>query len=256
MSDEALVALATGRYSHFVPQLVESVEEHLPNAEVFVLSDSCPQSSIGSRVTWLPWGHTQWPFSTLIRHRAIAAYSDLFSEFESLIHLDVDMRFVAPAMFPKNGIFAVEHPGYVGMEPASLPYERRPESCAAMSFEEGTMYFAGGLQGGETSAYLDACRILSRWMTEDLRQGIIPKWHDESLWNRFCYLRPPDNVLSADYCQPEKDRSVNSVVLALDKEHAFYRNHRRFKRKPFTTSVLLERSKGIARRTFSSRKGS
>jgi histo-blood group ABO system transferase len=230
MSRVALVTLATGRYVEFVPQLAASATLHVEGAVLFVLSDTPPPPTTDLEVRWLPWGHTPWPYSTWLRHRAISAYAAEFDEFDVVIHLDADMRFQNPAVFPTEGLFAVMHPGYVGVATELLPYERREESAACIAAGAGSIYVAGGLQGGARDAYLDACRTMAAWTQHDVSIGVTPRWHDESIWNKYCMLFPPHTVLPVEYCTPDTDSNDRAVLVALTKNHGAYRGlplHRR-----------------------------
>ena len=220
----AVVSLATGRYISFVPQLAESVAKFVRNATLYVLSDGPPPEVRNLTVVWLPWGHLPWPYSTLLRHQAIASYRKSLHEFDLIIHMDIDMRFVQEADFPDDGIFAVSHPGYIRASPTSFPYERRPESAAFIPDGEGLAYFAGGLQGGCSLDYLSVCEVIADWTQRDISFGIIPRWHDESMWNKYCFLNPPDVILPTTYCTPDTGQSSETVVLALTKNHAKYRD--------------------------------
>lgn len=223
MSRVALITLATGRYIEFIPQLAASAAANVDRATLFVLSDCPPPPISDLEVRWLPWGHTPWPFSTWLRHRAISAYADEFDGFEVLVHLDADMRFTGRATFPEEGLFAVTHPGYPGVAPELLPYERRPESAACLATDQGSIYVAGGLQGGSRSAYLDACRTMAAWTQHDVAAGVTPRWHDESIWNKFCVLHPPATVLPVEFCTPDTAQTEHTIVVALTKRHGLYR---------------------------------
>ncbi|GAW51913.1 MULTISPECIES: hypothetical protein [unclassified Nocardioides] len=215
-----LIVIATGRYVEFVDQLLASAHEHVAGLHrLYVLSDRRPPDD--PRIVWLPWGHIGWPYPTLLRYRAIAAHQDILRECDILVYSDVDMRFVASFdMTQIRGIFAVSHPGYVGATPDSLPYERNPASQAYVPVGSGLEYFAGGVQGGRAEIYLDACEQMAARVQEDLNAGIVPVWHDESIWNGWLIDHPPDLVLGSEYCTPETAAGPQSVLLALDKDHA------------------------------------
>jgi histo-blood group ABO system transferase len=215
----AIVVIATGRYHEFLPALIEGAKAHVQGLErIFVLSDSAPHPD--GVVMWLPWGHIPWPYPTLLRYRAMTAYREVLSAFEMLLYLDVDMRFQRKITIPSmEGTFAVRHPGYLGVGPDELPYERRLESVSHVSFGKGTSYFAGGVQGGSSVAYLDACATMADWIQTDLSNRLIPLWHDESVWNRYCITHEPELILSHTYCSPEYHKQVDAIIVALSKNH-------------------------------------
>lgn len=215
----SLVIIATGRYDRFLPSLVASARTHVVSLHrVFVLADVRPPTSLG--VTWLPWGHVGWPYPTLLRFRAISAYADELSDTDILVYVDVDMLFTGEVDLTRvDGLVAVQHPGFVSTHPSAFPYERRPESRVHILEGSGTHYLAGGVQGGAVASYLLACSAMSAWVQQDLAAGVVPVWHDESVWNKWCLENPPSSLLDPTYCTPEPQRGAGTRIVALDKNH-------------------------------------
>jgi len=224
--DVSIVVLATGKYQNFLPRLISSAEQYLTNlSSVYVLSDRPIEIDGYSDLVWLPWGHLQWPYSTLMRYEAITTYSQILQNTDVLLHIDADMYFNEFCDFTSvKGLIAVEHPGYVNQESPSLPYETNPLSNAYVPDSLGGKYFAGGVQGGATSAYLGAAFQMSQWIRQDLAQSIVPVWHDESIWNRYLVDSSSHHVFSADYCCPDTALSKTSRIIAITKDHAYYRD--------------------------------
>ncbi len=236
----ALVVIATGRYDRFVPALVEGARKHVVGlAGVYVLADRPVRLP---HTTWLPWGHLPWPYPTLMRYRALAAYREELADVDVLVYVDVDMRFEREVDFTDlQGLIAVRHPGFVRTAVEHFPYERRHESRASIPLGQGLQYFAGGVQGGRATAYLDACAQMCEWVQQDLDKDVVPVWHDESVWNRYCMEHPPAAVLPETYCSPEHERRGDAYIIALDK------NHDELRETPFLV-LLRRRSIGLRRR--------
>ena len=215
----SVVAMSTGRYHEFVPALVAGAREHILGLDrIFILSDAQPPPD--NQISWLPFGHLPWPYPTLLRYRAMSAYRDVLREASVLLYLDIDMRIQRDIDLGQlEGTLAVQHPGFVGIHPDELPYERRRESTSCIPLGEGTAYFAGGIQGGRAPAYLEACTTIAAWVQADLTNGIVPRWHDESAWNRYCTTRVPELVLPPTYCSPEYHDNADAYIVALDKDH-------------------------------------
>ena len=225
MSSIALVTMATGRYQRFLPLLVGSASKYLSGlSKIFVLTDSRPEIDSPTDLEWLPWGRFDWPLPTLTRHRAIRSYGDRFHDVSTILHIDVDMVFVRETHFEPSPLFAVRHPGYANSARSSFPYETNQSSTSFIPIDQGSRYFAGGVQGGNTESYLHACGVLSDMVQQDLRRGIVPIWHDESAWNRLCVDVVGLLELEPSYCTPQRDLSEETKIIALDK------NHRRMRR--------------------------
>jgi hypothetical protein len=90
----------------------------------------------------------------------------------------------------------------------------------------GKSYFAGGVQGGKTTVYLEAAFKMSQWIRQDLAKSIVPVWHDESIWNRYLIDSSSQQIFSADYCCPDTAISEASRIIAITKNHAYYRDGR------------------------------
>lgn len=224
MQSVCMVTMATGRYAGFVPALVDSARRHVQGLGGVCLLSEAPVTVPGSEMTWLPWGHFAWPYPTLLRYRAMSAYSRTLLAYDVVFFIDVDMLFVGSVdLTAVSGHFAVAHPGYVDVEPDDLPYERRSESAAFVPVGEGTQYFCGGVQGGSSEAYVAAVSAMADRVDADLAHDLVPVWHDESVWNRWCLDNPPCQVFSSDYCTPEGARSPRSRIVALRKGHDHFR---------------------------------
>lgn len=218
----ALVCLCTGKYHLFLDEWVKSAVQYLPNADLFVLADQEPKGETSLLVSWLPWGHMPWPHSTLHRHRALLSYRSTFERYKLLVHTDVDMTFVSRPEFPTEGIFAVSHPGYQELG-ARGPFETRGHSAAYVPMDYTGPYVAGGVQGGIISSYLEQCMRISAWIDRDMASGIIPTWHDESYWNRACVDATDLTILPSSYCSNGDNDVGAPVLIALDKDHRYFR---------------------------------
>jgi hypothetical protein len=221
-----LITLATGKYTYFLGQLVDSAREFLPDLEeIYVLSDDPSVSQ--KQVTWLPWGHFAWPLSTFMRFNAIDLHANSSNLFDAdlVLYSDADMRFVGEVLLPDTkGLIAVEHPGYVDSPQAKYPYERDTRNPFHVRPGEGSKYFAGGVQGGSANAYRSAVHEMAEKTREAAQKALIPVWHDESVWNRYLAENPPSLILSKDFCTPETEQNTESKILALDKDHHLFRN--------------------------------
>ena len=51
-------------------------------------------------------------------------------------------------------------------------------------------YVSGGLNGGTSAAFLAMCKELDRRTEQDIRNGVVPLWHDESQLNRYAAEHP------------------------------------------------------------------
>lgn len=198
-----LFFIATGKYKRFVPDITKQ-------AEALFLPDH------DKRIVVITEPHLTWPLPTLLRYHLMLESGAL--DYDHIYYMDVDMRIERPIGTEIIGdIVAVQHPGYVGRM-KGLPHEHRPESACFRN--NGLQYFAGGFQGGSRKHYGAAMAWCRAAIDMDLRNCVIPKWHDESAWNAFLVDVPPTVVLSPDYCSRPFERHETRRIVALDKNHA------------------------------------
>jgi hypothetical protein len=220
-----IVVMATGRYMSFLEDLVVSATEHVNGlSAIYVLADRKPEVK-SPHIKWLPWGHFPWPISTLLRYRAQSTYASTLANVDVLLYVDVDMKFIDTVDVTNcQGIFAVNHPGYSEAGSSPLPFERSSNSSFKIADVPNSTYFCGGVQGGQSNAYLEACSELAKMIDYDLARDLVPLWHDESAWNWWCHHHPPAMQLSRDYCTPDSEDLSNAHIVALSKDHDFYRS--------------------------------
>ena len=154
----------------------------------------------------------------------ITEYADVFRNTRVLLYVDADMLFVGPVdVTSAAGLIAVEHPGYVSAPTDTLPFERRRESAACVSSVTAGPYFCGGVQGGATETFLSAAASIDENILADEQSGVTAIWHDESHWNRYLIDHPPQLTLGAEYACPDYLASPSARILALSKNHDFFR---------------------------------
>ena len=205
----SLISVVSGKaYEDYAEQLFESAEKH-----VHLDLDNV-----------LLQGYEGWPDATLYRYHVIIEHAeDLNADYLFLV--DADMRFEADVGEEILGrLTATQHPGYVnGVKP---PYEDRPESAACV--RKGRCYYAGGFVGGERGWFLALAQKIVWQIDQDISNGILARWHDESHLNRVLAASPPEVTLSPSYCHPDDDSSYLPIwpepyerkLVALDKTPA------------------------------------
>jgi histo-blood group ABO system transferase len=216
--------MATGKYTSFVPPLIQSAEKHFcKNHKVtyFVFTDGIIETSTENVVT-IYQPRLGWPFDTMMRYHVYFSQSELLETQDYLFACDADMLFVDEVGDEiLSELVATQHPGFVGKRGS---YETGPDSLACINNWEGEQYFAGGFYGGSAKEVMNIAKTNSENIDNDYSRGIIAVWHDESHWNRYCIDHKPTLILNPSYCYPESwDLPYPKKLLALDKDHSEYR---------------------------------
>jgi histo-blood group ABO system transferase len=160
------------------------------------------------------------------RYPIFREHAAIFADMEYVFYLDADMRVVGKVGEEILGdLVGTLHPGFHDKPREKFTYERRAESAARISPDEGIRYYCGAFQGGCTASYLKAARTMAEWIDADEARGITAVWHDESHWNRYLIDHEPPVILSPSYCWYPDGRSkgFEGKIAVVNKDAAAMR---------------------------------
>lgn len=144
-----------------------------------------------------------WPMPTLRRFAFIQSLADRLRPMSHIIFLDADCLVCRPVglaeLLPAGTrLFGVQHPWYLH-KTGTFETDRRSRACVDPARDDTSVYWQGCLWGGITAAVLAMSRALARRIDQDLAEGTIALWHDESHLNRYfidhradVYTVPPE----------------------------------------------------------------
>ena len=168
----------------------------------------------------------EWPMPTLMRYHLFLQQEEILSQFDYVFYCDVDMQFVniVGDEILGNGLTAALHPGYAVDKKFWPPYEPNEKSTSFIPrpgqiIEDGgkqrfmPQYYAGGMQGGRSSDFIKAMKEMRKMIDQDMSNGYIPIWNDESAWNKYLFEHKPSVVLSPSYIYP--DSLINEYYIPL-----------------------------------------
>jgi hypothetical protein len=253
-----IVFICTGDYHIFWEKFYRTSSEFLlkkHEKHYFIFTDN---NSIipDNNITVIHKKPEGFPMDSLLRYEMFNTIRNDLLKYDYVYFFNSNMIFVTPVeeeIFPDNfssGLTGVIHPGYFNKHPFWFPYERNPQSKAMINHGyKRYRYFMGVLFGGKTSSFLDLCEKCAKSIREDLENGIIAVYHDESHLNRY-FLEREILELDPGYGYPEgwhipftpRIMILNKVLYggpAFDKlpRKAYFR---RFRRKlKFTVQALF-----------------
>lgn len=220
-----LVVIATNKYVDFVNPLYESMQRfflHEPDVVRHMFLFTNQPVFEGPIVVYQK--HESWPNMTLKRYEIFDRNREVFKKMDYLYYSDVDMVFrehVGKEVLGERVVTV--HPGFWASPRCAFPYESNPQSTAYVGPDEGDCYFAGGFNGGEREVFLEMARVIAARVNQDLENGYIAAWHDESHLNRYMIDHRPTVILNPSYCFPEadwaQDLPFRKVLQALNKDH-------------------------------------
>lgn len=224
-----LMMIATGKYDKFIQGLISSADSYfLNNYDVtyYIFSDKSPSIKSRRNVVHIPITHKPFPFASMDRFKHFIQNADkLTTSF--LYYIDVDSLFVDRVDKEIFGnLVGVQHCGYYLKQG---PVENNPQSCLYIpDTNRYKNYFGGGFSGGRHSSYLSLAKWCSDHIEQDVANGIIPIWHDETAINRYFLDHEPDIILNPSYHYPQSNtdyykkkwgRDFHPRIMLLDKNH-------------------------------------
>ena len=188
-----------------------------------------------------------WPEATLLRYEFMSKL-DIGNVNQILIYLDADMLFHQninehldfSEIVAKKSMLLVRHPGFwrgnlrtkiaiYSSNPAMMlkdirlfvgmgalgSWEQNPESRAYVSYRMRQKYFCGGIWLGESEIFMSVVKTLAIQVTEDLKEGKIAKWHDESHLNHWASV---NDFLEAgpSFCYDPIYSNLKSIPMIVE----------------------------------------
>jgi len=249
--------VATNRYLDYWKEMALSADRFLfPSSEVTlcVFTDRFDEASafaetvsrVSIHVTKIePLG---WPEATLLRYALISSAQECHSS-QVLMHLDADMLFehtVGNELDFRtwiNGIALVKHPSFYRTNRSYLrllshprmllsefrnriseggsfgSWEHDLDSLAYVPKDLRRNYVCGGVWMGRATEFVGLVGLLADRVSEDSRNGIVAKWHDESHLNWF-FAHNETTLLPPEYCSTDDTSWLHSLqrkIIAIDK---------------------------------------
>lgn len=224
-----LLLISTGKYRQFVQPLLEGVKKYFfVNHQIQVnLFTDCSDEFIGDervKIKKHPIPSYKFPYATLYRYQIFCTQT--YNDCDYLAYLDVDMAIVDYIDDSILGnIVAVRHPGFDKKGGGS--WETNEKSMAYTYPENRIAYYAGGFNLGKREYYYRLMQRMKVDIEEDEKNGIMPIWQDESVWNRHLSETKAFKELDSSYCCVEQMHlrklwgidGLSPKIIALEKNH-------------------------------------
>lgn len=232
MKKYAIIYICTGTYSILWKDFYESAEKYFlcdAEKEYYVFTDD-PKIIEGKIERVHPYYRKRmgWPYDTLLRWDQICSIQDKLSTYDYIVFCNANMEFLdsVEAKCLENADFTLWSTSTEEELPDKMPLERRSESRAYVPYGgEIEKYVSGRFILGKADFFLEMSRILRDWTAQDLGNGVIPVWHDESMENAYFY----------HYSSYFRIRYVGSEFAAIEEllkegeqTHAIFRNKDRY----------------------------
>ncbi len=239
MNKVAILYIGTGRYTIFWDEFYRSCEKNLlKNCEkhYFFFTDSQELQS-NEKITMIPQENLGWPLITALRYKILNKVKEQLKDYDYVFFFNGNMEVIHSVS--EEELLPTEAEGYIVAPLHSgnkrfksnyeFEYERNPKSSSYIPYGEGEYYFHAGLLGGRVKEFLEMLDICEKMMDEDLKHNFIPKFHDESVFNKYVLTRP-HKILSNYYIHPTHGKPFLRLnpkvkIIQRDKSKFKYGGH-------------------------------
>ncbi len=231
----AILYIGTGRYTIFWKKFYESCEKFFikdVKKHYFFFTDS-KEFNNTENTTIVPQKQMDFAHITTLRYKILNSVSEELKNYDYIFFFNGNMEFVKPVS--KNEFLPDENEGVVAAlhsmnkkkTPENFPYEKRPQSTSYI--EKGKYYYHSGILGGLTEQALTMFKICEKMADEDLENGIIPVFHDESIFNKYILEKNP-KILTNYYIYSEHGKpwarfNKHVKIIQRDKAKLKYGGH-------------------------------
>jgi histo-blood group ABO system transferase len=214
--------IATNNYTFFLEGIMESARNFFAKdcKLDFIVYTNSDDVMISEDVKKIHIDDEEWPMPTLKRfHYFLKAKKEILDSDYSF-YVDVDSIFIKEININeiignKIGLIGTLHPGFIGN--CGTP-ERNPLSKAYIPHGHTDSYFCGGFFGADSESFIKMSDDISKAIDDDLNNGIIAIWHDESHLNKYFFMNKPSVILGDGFTEPEGyDINRNPYLVFLDK---------------------------------------
>ena len=234
-----VVILATGAYFLMGVRLIKGFRQYFQGTGRIVFyfhsdNDPVPYLPSGCDICYVYASHGAWPSVAKSKYSCILADEAQMRAdgIEQVCYIDADTDFHVPFgddWFPPVEVFGAQHfcnhnPNY-----AYPTFETNPASVACLtvgSETAGLVYFYACFWGGQIDALLALSRVCKAMTDQDVANGVMAVWDDESYLNKYLHdYRYPD-VVMLDRALPFKvsdkggmEKNSRTLVFNLAEHH-------------------------------------
>lgn len=224
----AILIIATNAYTKYIQDLITSLDKYFlvnNKKRYYIFSDQEIEIKSNNYFKFLKIEHQKFPYPTLYRFEFFSRYIDLIKG-DQLIYMDVDSVVKLPIgteVLTERTV--VQHCGFVDKVGS---FEENEKSYCYVSPEERINYYGGGFYSLCREEFIKLMLECKLMIENDVSNGIIPVWHDESALNKYMAKNKPTRILSPSYHWPENRPYIYNLwgfkeryeckILLIDKD--------------------------------------
>lgn len=245
----AVLYVGIGVYIKLWKDFYMTCEEHfLPGVDkhYFLFTDKNDMKQ-EYNVTLVHQDDLGWPCNVVFRYQFQLRVKKQISNYDFAFFFNGNTRFCKTVK--TDDFLPTEDEGWlIGLTwkdendpPASHPYERRKESVVYIPYETNGRYYQSGITGGKTDVYIALLEECDELTKKDFKNGIVPVWHDESVYNKYM-LNRRCKLITKDFANAsQRDKAHKCKIVFQKKEDVLGRKFlRNYKKRPHTQTWLVK----------------
>jgi hypothetical protein len=225
-----IITIATGNYKNFLNNFYNSFNELFctdDSKNFYIFSDENKLDIFQkNNVYFSKIEHEKWPLPTFNKYKNIKKILDNLGDSDLCMFIDADMEIINCIKYieiPENKKYiGVVHPGN-HLTDMKDSLEDNINSAAYVNKDTlpiNFKYIQGCLWGGIGKSFKKMVKELDNLTNQDKQKNYIPKWHDESILNKFKVDNVKDfGFLSSSFCYPENwNLNIKKIIIHKDKD--------------------------------------
>ena len=246
MQKVAILYICTGQYNVFWNFFYDSAEQFLlPGYEkhYFVFTDAGKIYNEDSALVHKIYQQAlPWPYPTLYRFKFFKSIEQELKAYDYIYFFNSNIKIIktitAEAFLPgaDEELVVTQHPYYWNKKNKKFTYDRNPASKAFVPMGEGSIYAAGGLNGGRAKDYLRFINSCNDYTEQDLLNNIIALWHDESYLNRYI-IGKKIKMLHPGFLYPAETTIPFEKIIHLERKGDFLKGFGKYSEEPVVESI-------------------
>ena len=227
----AIFTICLGNYDIFFDDFYESVNNlFLPEHEktFYVVTDKPLKDR--SNLKQYHKEKMGWPYDTMMRFHLMDEIKEDLSDNDYMYFFNVNMlvlREIGDEVIPNEEndfLMGCDHPIHFNWPDDQKPLDRNPKCSCYIPYGTKMPYYQGCFNGGRTKEFLKMSKILKTNIDEDIKNEIIPLWHDESQLNWY-YLKYNPKRLPFTYIFPESFGNINTKIFMIQRDKNKHGGH-------------------------------
>lgn len=200
--------LATDIYKNSFTTFLNSVKNFFPGIKktIILLSDGLEEydgTKLDNNIYIIRkyLHHQPWPIITLFKMTTILENQ---GDYDYVFYFNCNSIILKNndySWFDSNKLILAYHKDWFGNECKTFkflePFNDNPNSLSYMGTLDYT-YVQGAFFGGKSELVYNMCKEVTEMLNVDLINNIIPRWHDESYLNKYCYLYKDTDIITIE----------------------------------------------------------